>query len=572
MNIPDNISKNLRFLISEVSLQISNLQIYLKKPSLHVASHILERSGYSYNLKKRIQEECSHIRTKSKGSKFFDERIKVFEVVASDLEQIATLCRNCVEFVEQQDGIDKKRKSGLFYKQYRAMLEHVNKQISKVEISIYDNDTNLALKIGKSDKYFKKTSNKLQHKFSKKFKQEKHTKSLMASLSILNTLSQMGSILLSISETILSSTLGQTISTERYYSLKNSVEQWWDVALNDVEVKTIAETRSGSGISGINAGRKNLPRAGKNGSGKNQTKKNTETYDAIFKDGKKRKLKEEMQSVESWHEIFPGLAPQIIDYKKQGDSAAILIEHLPGLTYEQILLHESKSLLKKTQKDLKKTLKKIWDQTYSPKKISAGYIEQLQKRLNNVYSLHPEFQQLQSSICSYQFPALHELLKQASSYEKKHLNAPFSVYIHGDFNVDNIIYDAQENKVNFIDLHRSRYMDYVQDISVFMVSHYRLQSLSPGLRKRILQTCSDFYLFSVNYARSKKDDSFKLRLALALARSFLTSTRFILDKTLANNMFIRARYLIESVVDYQQKTRGKKPEKFNLSINDIFIR
>jgi aminoglycoside phosphotransferase len=556
MDIPDNISKNLRFLISEVSLQINNLQIYLKNPSLQVAGHILERSGYSYNLKKRIQEECSNIRMNNKKSKFFDEHLKAFEVVASDLEQIAILCRNCVEFV-LQDGVEESTKRCLFYKKYRSMLEHVNKQLSKVEISIYNKDTKLALKIGVSEKRFKKINKKLQKKFPKNLKHKKCLKSFMSSVSLLNSLTQMGSVLLSISETILSANLGQTISTERYYSLKNSVEQWWDVALKDVEVKTIAETRSGSGISGINTN-------------KNKTNTKNNSYDAIFKDGKKQKLKEEKQSVESWHEIFPGLAPKIIDYKKQGDSASILIEHLPGLTYEQILLHESKSLLAKTQKDLCTTLKKIWVQTYSPKKISGGYIEQLQKRLNNVYSVHPEFQQLESTICGYKIPALNKLLDTAKELEKKSLSAPFSVYIHGDFNVDNIIYDPQERKINFIDLHRSRYMDYVQDISVFMVSHYRLQSLSPELRKRILQTSSDFYLFSTNYAKKMKDDTFNLRLALALARSFLTSTRFILDKTLAKNMFVRARYLIELVIDYQQKNKGKKPEQFELSINEIF--
>ena len=37
----------------------------------------------------------------------------------------------------------------------------------------------------------------------------------------------------------------------------------------------------------------------------------------------------------------------------------------------------------------------------------------------------------------------------------------------------------------------------------------------------------------------------ELRLALGLARSFASSTRFILDQTLAAAMFLRARYLLE---------------------------
>ena len=57
-------------------------------------------------------------------------------------------------------------------------------------------------------------------------------------------------------------------------------------------------------------------------------------YHGVFKDGGKRKLKEEKQRVDDWHEIFPGLAPKILAYKKRGDSAAMLIEHLAGQTFE----------------------------------------------------------------------------------------------------------------------------------------------------------------------------------------------------------------------------------------------
>jgi len=559
MNIPGNISENLRFLISEVTLQISSLQIYLKKPSDHGARHILDRSGYTYNLKNRIQTECANILSKNKQIRLFGEKLKVLELVASDLEQIAKLCRNCVELVEQS-RVDEKKYVCLFYKQYHAMLEHINEQISRIEVSIYNNNTKLALKIGTTEKRFNKLNKKLQKKFVKKLKDKKQTKILMCSLSILNNLTQMGSVLLTVSETILSSNLGQSISTERYYSLKNSIEQWWDVALKDVEVKTIAETRSGSGISGLNTNKSSSENS------KNSKNSKNIAYDAIFKDGKKQKLKEEKQSVESWHEIFPGLAPKIIDYKKQGDSAAILIEHLPGLTYEQILLHESKTLLANAQIHLRKTLKKIWKQTYSKNKIPGGYITQLQKRLDSVYALHPEFQQLDSSICGYKIPAFSNLLEKAKTYEKKYAQPPFSVYIHGDFNVDNIIYDPKEDKINFIDLHRSQYMDYVQDISVFMVSHYRLQALAPSLRKHILRTASEFYQFSYKYALKMNDSNFNLRLALALARSFLTSTRFILDKTLSERMYLRARYLIELVLRH----KGRNPEKFKLIINDIF--
>ena len=46
MTIFNEVNENLQFLISEVSLQVTNLQLYLKNPSKDLAKHILDRSGY----------------------------------------------------------------------------------------------------------------------------------------------------------------------------------------------------------------------------------------------------------------------------------------------------------------------------------------------------------------------------------------------------------------------------------------------------------------------------------------------------------------------------------------------
>jgi len=222
--------------------------------------------------------------------------------------------------------------------------------------------------------------------------------------------------------------------------------------------------------------------------------------------------------------------------------------------------------VKQTLNQLGKTLGSIWKATRSDTPVSADFMRQLSRRLDEVYAIHPEFRQGNSTICGYAVPSFDELLKRATDYETR-VKAPFSVYIHGDFNVDNIIYDPLEKKINYIDLHRSRYMDYVQDVSVFMVSNYRLQVLDKQLRKRILGLIRDFYRIARIFARKAGDGTFELRLALGLARSFVTSTRFILDKSLARAMFLRARYLIEQVL----ATDLKKAEAFRVPIKEIFI-
>ncbi len=554
MNIPDDGSENLRFLIAELTLQINHLHFYLHKPSVEVAKHIIERDGYTHNLCIRIQNSCRNSLSSKKNTSLSKRYFNALELIASELEKIAELCRSCVNSFTATliSTHSHKQVKVLNFKAYQRMLEQLNKQVSQIEIAFYESNTEIALKIGEIAPRFQKINSRLQNKFIKNLKHKKYAQDMMLSYGVMSNLMQMANVMKNMSEIIISASIGQSINTDRYHSLRHSIEQRWNVPMEQVEIETIAETRSGSGISGI--------------SSTDKTKGLDNKYDAIFKDGQKNKVKEEKERVESWHKIFPGLAPKIIDYNKKGNSASILIEHLPGLTYEHILLNESDILLTKTQKYLQKTLKKIWKRTYNAEKISATYIGQLQKRLENVYSLHPEFKQLNHAICGHQILAMNELIKQADIFEKKNAQAPFSVYIHGDFNVDNIIFDPLENKINFIDLHRSQYMDYVQDVSVFMVSHYRLQVMSPQLRQRILQTSCDFYDFASEFAKKSNDENFNIRLTLALARSFMTSTRFILDRTLSENMYIRARYLLENILSVPEN----KLDQYQLPINKVF--
>ena len=266
-----------------------------------------------------------------------------------------------------------------------------------------------------------------------------------------------------------------------------------------------------------------------------------------------------------WHEIIPGLAPKILSYHKQGESAALLVEHLAGETFEQILLHGSDKLLQEAFDHLTRTLKRVWVETRSKKPVAAGYMKQLAKRMESVYAVHPEFNQSASRIGTARLDSFDQLLEKTEQLEAA-VKTPFSVYIHGDFNVDNIIYDPGEGRINFIDLHRSRYMDYLQDVTVFMVSNYRLQVFDPRVRRRIVELCRAFYRFTRDFARKHGDEDFEVRLALGLIRSFTTSTRFILDKSLSRAMFLRAIYLMERLLSAEEERRT-----FKTPIQEIFV-
>jgi len=547
MQLSKSIRNNLRFLCVEVDSQVASLQTFFKTPSANIARRILDRVGYANNLKMRIHTSCvKSLADCKKCGNTETLALRGVEFIATDLERITELCRDCIKQMEYLTDIQ-----CLLPKAYGPMLGRVRRGIELVEPAVKENDTRLALKIGQIESKLDKDYNKLLDHYIKALKRrKKNTEDLTSALFVAHSVEQMGDALLDISESIISANLGQAVNLERYHSLQESVETLeTDDDFSDVQIDRIADTRSGSAISGISA-----------------SDSKDDAYVAIFKDGEKRKLKEEVEGVESWHDIYPGLAPKILSYKKRGQSAAILIEHLPGLTFEQILLHESSDLLEETLGQLGKTLKSVWRETKTKKPVSANFMQQLENRLGDVYKIHPEFQLGRSEICGRDIPSFDALVKQADKYEKR-LEAPFSVYIHGDFNVDNIIYDPMEKKINFIDLHRSCYMDYVQDVSVFMVSNYRLQILDAPLRRRIMKLAKDFYRISHSYAEKAGDETFELRLALGLARSFATSTRFILDKSLARSMFLRARYLIEQVLEADPKKAGR----FKIPVEEIFV-
>ncbi|WP_135078419.1 phosphotransferase [Terasakiella sp. SH-1] len=540
MRLPQSVLENLHFLLAETQSQLANLRVLLETASPTVSQRILDRQGYSYNLAMRVHDGCIDALRHGKKGDVNIFSLRAAEAIASDLERITDICHDCVKMMGNLS-----RKDALRGRKSAKLLSDIDQGIELIEKAIETDDTRIALKIGNIERKLDIAYGRLFKEHIKEVRKKKRPEDTITSLFIAHHIEEMGDMLLSISESIMSAKLGQPMHIDRFRSLKTALS---DLGLIDGEVETIAETKSGSAIAGITD-----PEADEDG------------YVAIFKDGKKEKLKEERESVESWHEIFPGLAPQILSYEKRGKNAALLIEHLPGDTYERILLQEDEAVMHKALKHLCKTLKAVWQETKKKKQIPANHMAQLKKRLRNVLDVHPGFDVQPVNISSKKLPSLYELIETAQQIEDQ-TTPPFSVYIHGDFNLDNIIFDAENKKIRFIDLHRSCYQDYTQDISVFMVSNYRLQVLDKRTRQRIKASALYLYEFAKEYADKHKDKSFEMRMALGLARSFITSTRFILDKELATAMLLRGIYILERIAQH----KDKDIKSFHLPIKDLF--
>jgi len=540
MRLPKAIRDNLYFLLAETSSQVASLQVLLETASGSVAQRILDRRGYTYNLKMRIHDGCIETLRRAKKGDVDIYSLRAAEAIATDLERLTDICHDCVRLMGNLT-----RKDALKKRPTAALLGDIAKGVEMIEQAVEEDDTRIALKIGKIERKLDRAYHRMFRQHLKSVRKRKHPEDEITSLFVAQRIEEMGDVMLDISEAIISAKLGKPMHIDRFRSLEAALS---DLGLIDADVETIAETKSGSAISGI------TPSDGEQ-----------DGYVAIFKDGKKEKLIEERESVESWHEIFPGLAPQILSYKKQGKNASLLIEHLPGFTFEQAILQESDELVGKAMKRLTKTLKAVWRETKHKKSVDCGHIRQLRKRLDGVLDIHPEFCTGPRDVCGTKVPSLDQLLDNAEKLEAK-VPPPFSVYIHGDFNLDNIIFDDDGKKIHFIDLHRSCYMDYVQDVAVFMVSNYRLQALDKPTRKRIKSVATQFHGFAADYAAKNGDKTFEVRLSLGLARSFITSARFILDKTLAKNMFLRGVYILERL----QTVNTKNAKAFHLPIEELF--
>ncbi len=521
VDLPRAVEENLRLLCAELDGQLTVLQAYFQHPDTATAQKVMLRAGYSYNLWSRVQTASLRAQSQKKGKGRHRLLLQNSALVARHLELVARMARRSLEHAEKV-----RHTAVLRPEAYPKVIKRVRGHIREILPAFAAPDSAQAIRIGQGRNATDDLYDRLFRTYTRDMGKSKHTEELAHALLAANEVHRMGDALQGISEAIVSVNIGQSVHFERFFALQNILSDG-DLDAETLELEPLAETRSGSAISSVRG-----------------RSENGDDFSAVFKDGELDKVREERAGVKSWHSIYPGLAPKILSYKKSGQSAALLIEYLPGDTFENVLLNESDAMLKEAQMALSRTLRDVWVRTRNEERADMASMDQLARRMKDIWRVHPEFRSGAGQVGALSLPGFEELVARARKREAL-LPAPFSVHIHGDFNLDNVIYDPTEKQIHFIDLHRSRYMDYVQDVSVFMVSNYRLQVQDPLIRLRVASVASEIHRMARKFATAQKDRTFEYRLALGLARSFATSTRFVLDNAHAQRMFRRARYLLE---------------------------
>ncbi len=278
--------------------------------------------------------------------------------------------------------------------------------------------------------------------------------------------------------------------------------------------------------------------------------------DAILKQGDARKLSGEHRNLKRWQARWPQLVPRVLHFDRHGNQAALMLAEAQGQTLAHWLLQPDGHTLQQALHTLLQELETLWrnpDQSAAP---PPHHMAQLRQRLKAVWQVHPEFRTPPQRIAGCASPSLETLIRRAARLEKS-LPAVRAVPIHGDLNLDNILFDPDSGRITLVDLNRAGSGDYSQDLSTLMVSFYRTPNHQSAVRRRIEQAMLSVLHFARRQGARLDDPAPDVRLALGLARGLITSTRFIYEPWHARVLFDRGRLLLTQLARLKpDKLRG----------------
>jgi phosphate uptake regulator len=269
----------------------------------------------------------------------------------------------------------------------------------------------------------------------------------------------------------------------------------------------------------------------------------------VWKEGTARKIGEEVRQLAEWDRVSPGLVPHLEATVVGEGRESFVGQFLEGRLLRDIYLTARWDDKVRATRRLLETLRDIWLRTVRAEPPPVDYVRQIADRLPELHAMHPDLAPLRGAETRV-FGIVHQsfaaLLGAAAELEPG-LAPPVTVRLHGDFNTNNVIYDAARDSIHFIDVHRSGPGDYLQDIGVFLVGNLRHPVQDAALRAELGELNGLVAAFAAEFARQVGDHAFEARLTLSQARSFVTSARLIGDPAFARDLYLRGIHLLEQV-------------------------
>lgn len=523
------VRENFKFLVLEVTKLLEDAQRQLADPRDDLLDKIGPRVDYIDNLESMIENKCFRLLTSEELDVGTVDLIRAINTSSTTLERIADFGVNIVgqiRFIENLELLHRFDPEPFFAEIFTAM--------AVIEDALFRRDMSLALKICRTELELDELYDKVFRRIMNDLRAGDSPEDLVTTLFIYRYLERAGDSLLDIGEAAIFATIGEKLRVSEFQALEGtltSAEVDHDIDLRDVEHRGTWETRSGSRVARLQV-------RGEGG------------RPVVFKEGRTIKVIEEKQALELWDQLEPGLPPRIFAFHDHGEKASILLEYLQGETLQRIILDADARVCSSALALVIETMARVWRRTLDDVRSSPNFMRQLASRLPDVIRVHPEFMRPPTRIGEAVILSFEELLERARMLDEE-LSVPFTVLIHGDFNTDNLIINLDQRRVHLIDLHRSRPFDYLQDVSVFIVSNFRIKIFDPAPRRRLDQASRELFRFAREFGERHGDTSFDARLALGLARSLMTSTRFDMDPRFSGMMMQRARYLLERLLEHR---------------------
>ena len=526
----EGLDENFKFIVLEVENQARSTRKFMDAPSRKRHSKITNRDDYIDNLKTIIENKCySRIHSDKSLDTNRINKIRAMQVMCVNLEKIADYFVNIVKqmrYLDDQSFIKKY--------DYVEVYDIILERLSCILSAFQDENMSKALHICKAEPLLDDVYKVRFDRIMNEIGLGRDAQSLITVLFIFRYFERVGDALLNIGEAIIFSMLGERIKIEQFDALQQTLSKsGFGDSFADIDFRAIWGTRSGC-------------RIGKVEQREDEMTAEDRKQGSIYKEGSLEKIKKERESILRWKKAFPHLVADIYGFHEDADKGAMLVEFLNGCTLDEVILSGDDEYVRNALFIFESTVLETWTTTMERLPVRTNYIRQMQQRLGGVLQTHPEFWRTPQALGGAEVRSTEELLTCCAAIEEE-LEAPFSVFIHGDFNVNNVVYNHAEQQVHYIDLYRSRDFDYIQDGSVFLVSNFRMPLFDAEHRQRLNSVVRQFYGFVKGFAEQHNDTTFEARMAFALARSFYTSTRFELNFQFAKEMYNRSMFLLEKI-------------------------